>query len=373
MRIGLVAQSCDARTGIGRVVNSLGRQFTEYGHDVVCASQHFEQVDDRIKQRRIPRFSSSGAVNKILLRLNGSPFSRAEIDIVHTFGVGPKADVVSAQSCHRAGMDLLANRRELFLERRPLGLYDRISLGDEHRLLNSHRTKLIIAVSDLVKLQIQKYYSVGADRITVIPNGVDCLRMQSLRKEINRSDLRDQFGLGENDFVLLFVGNEFGRKGLLTIFDSLVSLHDKDVRLLVAGAGDIDSYSRRASALGISAFVKFLGGVANPEPLFIAADAFVLPSLYEPFGIVILEAMAAGMPVIASCGCGAMERMQHGRDAWLLTNPASSEELAAAVRKLKENPLLRAELSAAGQEQARKFSWDRIALQMLSVYKGVTG
>ncbi len=371
MRIGLVSQSYDNRTGIGRIVKALALEFVGLGHAVSCAAQHFEDVDRRITECHVPSLSSSKALNKMLFTLNGSPFSGGEVDIINTFGVGRGANIVTAQSCHRAGMELLRSKSDQFLESRGLGLYDRVSLIDERVLLTVPTTKRIMAVSQLVKSQIETFYKVAPEKVTVVPNGVDYTLFKALRTRVDRSGQRMSLGFSPDDFVLLFVGNEFGRKGLKTLLQSLAALNDRKLRLLVVGGGDRQAYERRTAELGIMDNVSFMGNIPAPETMYLVADAFVIPSLYEPFGIVILEAMAAGVPVITSKSCGASEGMTDREHLLLLENPASVEELTEAIGLLSRDETMRRKLIAAGVEKAKEFSWDRIARKVLSVYEDV--
>ncbi len=369
MKIGLISQSCDRRTGIGRIVNALAGEFLEDGHEVVCSSQNFEGEDTRIIKRAIPRPTSSRALHKIIMRLFDPFDASTEVDIIHTFGVGRKADIVSTQSCHRAGVDLLRNKH--LEDRLNLGLYDRVSLADEARLVTADSTRWIVAVSELVKSQIQEYYQVDGSRIVVIPNGVDTGLFQKLRKEVDKTQVRSTLHIPNGKFVLLFVGNEFGRKGLRTVLQSLRAINDTDMYLLVVGEGDIKAYSALAAKLGIGQQVSFLGSVPSPETIYQAADVFVLPSFYEPFGIVILEAMAAGVPVIASRDCGAVGTMRNREDLLLLDDPSSAEELSKQIRTLRSDDNLRATLMKAGTNRAREFSWHDISGRMVDVYAGV--
>jgi UDP-glucose:(heptosyl)LPS alpha-1,3-glucosyltransferase len=371
MKIALVSQSCDNRTGIGRIVNALALEFVGLGHDVSIAAQTLEGIDGRVIKRHVLSLTSSKGLNKILFRFFGPRFSRREADVMHTFGVGRRADVVSAQSCHRAGLELVGTKQSRVVERRSLGVYDRVSLADEQVLLTSQSTRRIVAVSQLVKSQIEQYYGVDGRNISVIPNGVNIRLFEGLRDRTCRSDVRSSVGFTQDHFVLLFVGNEFGRKGLGVLLRAMSALGDQRVRLLVVGGGDQKRYAKLAGHLGVAQRVRFLGSVSAPESLYLAADSFVLPSLYEPFGIVILEAMAAGVPVITSKLCGATEEMQHRRHVLHLEDPTSVEELSEAIRLLIRDESVRKMLADAGREKAKEYSWERIAQEMLGVYNWV--
>jgi UDP-glucose:(heptosyl)LPS alpha-1,3-glucosyltransferase len=369
MRIGLVSQSFNNRTGIGRIVNALASEFIRLGHEVIGAAQEFEGTDGRMTRRRVMSFTSSKGLNKVLFRLNGPPFGESEIDIAHTFGVGRTAHIVSAQSCHRAGIELLHGKP--YLGKSNFGFYDYVSLADEKALFTSISTRRIIAASRLVSSQIEEHYRVDSNMISIVPNGVDYKLFERVRSEGNRDGIRASLDLPEDKYVLLFVGNEFGRKGLQVLLGALSALEDQCAYLLVVGGDDQERYRRLAADLGIADQVSFVGSIPNPENLYAAADAFVLPTLYEPFGIAIIEAMAAGVPVITSKACGAIEGMQHRQHVLHLENPTSVDELAEAIRLLRRDDTLRKKMIASGLEKARELSWDRIAQRVIAVYNDV--
>lgn len=371
MRIGLVCESCDRRTGIGRIVNSLGSVFLDNGHEVICASQRFEDVDRKISRYSIPHLTSSNGLNKLLFRFGMPAIRGLKADIVHTFGVGRGADVVSAQSCHHAGHSLLRCYRNQVLERGGFGFYDWVSLGDERALLNAPSTRAIIAVSQLVRSQIEEVYRIDPRKISVIPNGVDYSVFNELRTRDDRLDLQRTLGFPPDSFNLLFVGNEFGRKGLTAVLRAISLLRDKELRLVVVGAGQRRTYEVLAAELRVSESVTFTGSVPNPERFYVAADTLILPSLYEPFGMVVIEAMAAGLPVITSKACGATEGMVHGNHIYQVDDPASAEEVAEAIATLKANTLLRQNIAAGGLEKAKEFAWESVAQRILTVYKEI--
>jgi glycosyltransferase involved in cell wall biosynthesis len=123
--------------------------------------------------------------------------------------------------------------------------------------------------------------------------------------------------------------------------------------------------------LGIADSVLFMGSVSKPEALYFAADALVFPSLYEPFGIVVLEAMAAGLPVITSRFCGAVEGMMHEEHGLYLDDPSDINNLCQQMQRLVSDKGLRARLAANGKQEAGKFDWSSIAPQILNIYREV--
>ncbi len=370
MNIALAALSCDRVTGIGRIVRSLAIEYVKAGHSATVITQAFDSVPAGIRPVRMWRPPISGAARRLLFSLQTrSIFSRARFDITNSFGVGRGAQVVTAQSCHRAGMEAKANFGRGRLQRNGLGLFDAVSLHDERVLMTAPSPSCVIAVSRLVRDELIRYYGISESIIKVIPDGIYSIPGRS--SEDDRKAIRSMAGAGERDFLLLFIGNEFDRKGLQTVIEAMALLMDRRVRLLVAGDDDGTPYEREAGRLGVREQIHFLGKIDGVERLYEAADAFVLPTYYEPFGMVIIEAMAAGIPVITSADAGAVEDLEHATHGLFVQDPLSAEELAVQVRRLKDDGELCRRLGAAGREASKRFSWERVARETLDVYSDV--
>ncbi len=366
MRITFIAQSVDNRTGIGRVVLNLAREFVKSGHVLSIVAQQTEDIPSGVQVKSVASFPMSNAMSKLCFRLDGS--SRFKSDITIAFGVGREADIVVAGSCHRAGMEIREKFRRNLRWRRNAGLYDLISLQDEERLFTASDTRRIVAVSNLVKSQICQYYAVLPEKIVVIPNGIepDWFEMPEGNK------IRASLGFGDEDVVILFAGNEFDRKGLETVIEALTQV-PSHCRLLVLGDDDPSFYKRKARHLNVSERVTFIGSLPNPRSAFAVADILALPSIYEPFGMVIPEAMAAGIPVIASKMCGAVEGLEHGVHGLFLDDPLSADELAKYIRVLMDNDSLAQSIVATAKSHARTLLWENVARQMHQLCEEVVG
>lgn len=208
--------------------------------------------------------------------------------------------------------------------------------------------------------------SVGVDRerIAVIPNGVDL----------------DEFsGTGERRvspprLTGLFVGRlDPTQKGLIPLVQSLALLPGSlefRVRLVGEDWGGMGVVRDLAERLGVADRLEVVGGVSRSALLeeYARADLLLLPSTFEPFGIVLLEAMAAGLPVIGSRVGGVPEVVVDG-ETGLLVEPGNPADLAAAVLRLAEDADLRARFGARGRERARSYSWDVLVPRILSVYR----
>lgn len=232
----------------------------------------------------------------------------------------------------------------------------------------------IIAISESTKKDILNFYGVKPDRVVVIYHGVeDIYRPINDVDQINKS--RGKYNLGSN--YMLFVGVLQPRKNiprLIRAFNSFIKNKKKDCQLVIAGKKGwlYDDIFHTTKILKIEDRVIFPGYVPIEDmpALMSGARLLVLPSLYEGFGIPLLEAMACGTPVIASNVSSIPEVVG---DAGLLFDPYNEEEIAQAMFDVLSNESLRSEMIKKGLERAKLFSWEKAARQTLSVYEEVYG
>lgn len=186
------------------------------------------------------------------------------------------------------------------------------------------------------------------------------------------SDFTDAIACGRGRPYLFAIGRLVSQKGfdvLLRAFRKVID-HRDDIDLLIAGEGaERPSLTMLADELGLGPRVEFVGAVDREvvPSLFKGAVAFVLPSLHEPFGIVNLEAMASGIPVLATRVGGVAEIVEH-EVSGLLVSPASSDDLAAAIERVVADGGLRSRLVEGGLKVARLHDWSLIALQYREMY-----
>ncbi len=169
----------------------------------------------------------------------------------------------------------------------------------EKRMFLSPRLKAVICISQMVKNDVLRYFPQIENKLHVIYNGVDSNRFSPHLKS-HRAEVLNAFNIPLNARVFLFVGSGFWRKGLKT---AILALPQKD-HLIVVGK---DKHLKRYQRLAQGKNVHFAGAQKNPDPFYGAADAFVLPSLYDPLSLSVLEALACGLPVFTTHTCGAGE------------------------------------------------------------------
>ncbi|HVX30675.1 MAG TPA: glycosyltransferase family 1 protein, partial [Nitrolancea sp.] len=230
----------------------------------------------------------------------------------------------------------------------------------------------VIAVSENTRDDLLRSYRVNPERVHVIPNGVDpSLRpvddADVLKRFRERHQLPDQF--------ILALSTLQPRKNLIALLRAWSRLEEKTrLPLVVAGAPGwkVDPIFDEVRALGIADKVRFAGYAAGDELSlwYSAATIFVYPSLYEGFGLPVLEAMVCGTPVISS---NASALPEVAGEAALLVEPHDVDGLAGAIDTLTRDPILRADLAQRGRERARQFSWARTARETVEVYRLAAG
>jgi glycosyltransferase involved in cell wall biosynthesis len=217
------------------------------------------------------------------------------------------------------------------------------------------RTDIFCTLSESLARELRERLGVAGERVAVIPNGID-LAAADRALAAARPAARERFGLSPADFVVGTVGRLHREKNLDLLLDAFrtFSLDHPRGTLLIAGDGpERSSLPARAEELRIAGKVRFLGVVRHPWEVLAAADLFALSSRYEGMPNVILEAMAASLPVVATAVGAVPEMIEDGREG-LLVPPGDSGSFAAALHRLARNGDLRRVMGARGRERAGK-------------------
>jgi glycosyltransferase involved in cell wall biosynthesis len=265
-------------------------------------------------------------------------------------------------------------RSELALRRFPLRiwprilhrlLYYRLIMSLEKRIYANSRIRLV-AVSGLVAAQLRAHFQ--RTGITVIPNAVDTLRFFPEARLSRRDASRQAFHFSEKEFVLLIIGNDWKKKGLDTLLGALAQLHDLPLRLLAVGKDDSSFYFPIIELPKLENRVRFEKPSSDVLNFYAAADLYVGPSLEDAFNLPILEAMACGLPVIASVYTGASENITDGETGLLLADPQDHTMLARLIRRAFADPMLRVRIGEGASSFVQKnCSWDHNAARTREV------
>lgn len=244
--------------------------------------------------------------------------------------------------------------------------FHRYLLAAEKTLFASPRLKAVICNSHMVKQEIQSRFGVAGGKLHVVHNGVDTARYHPGLKAQHRAAVRKQWSIPESAVVFLFVGAAFERKGLRILLETLPALPDH-ARLMVVGKDKkMNAYQRLAEKLGVSECVHFAGAQRDATPYYGAADVLVLPTLYDPFPNVILEAMAAALPVITSLKCGAVDLIQNGVNGYTcdaLDRATLQRHMRELLEQEKRDPM-----GAAARATVEPLTLEAMGKKLIGLY-----
>ncbi|ATO35653.1 glycosyltransferase family 4 protein [Dickeya dianthicola] len=190
--------------------------------------------------------------------------------------------------------------------------FHRYVMAQEQAMYQHPSLKAVICNSQMVADEIRRYFGVPADKIHLIYNGVNTDTFTPGLRAAYRRDLREQLGVPPNAPVMLFVGSGFERKGLAGAIHAISGVPQHPHLMVVGKDKHSRRYQRLARRLGVAERVHFVGMQPDTRPYYGAADMLLLPTLYDPFPNVVLEAMASGLGVITSQQCGGKEFIQPG-------------------------------------------------------------
>jgi glycosyltransferase involved in cell wall biosynthesis len=240
-----------------------------------------------------------------------------------------------------------------------------MAIGAERWCFRRSRTRGVIAVSAGVANEIARYFPALADRVHVIPHGVDSRRFRA--DSTARSTIRAECGLTPDDLVAVFVGGDWKRKGLTHAIEAMARADGW--KLLVVGPGHCAPYAHRARELGAADRVCFVG-VTDLVPAHLAAgDVFILPTEYETFCLVAFEAAAVGLPILATAVSGPDILIEPGVNGEFLDGDAGRtgqllDGYADPVRRLAHGD--------AARTKAGSFTWDKAIASHMTLYERLT-
>lgn len=294
---------------------------------------------------------------------------RLGMDLVHTHHWIYQADVFSLHG-------LPHYRWVARVLQRSMSWYDRAFDSIRARALNHNPKSWFLPVSSLTLEEYQHGGTPLPGHWQVMNPGVDGARFAAPSREASRSALIKQYpALEGSDLILLFVGMNFELKGLDPIITSLAlaktqAPHQK-IRLVVVGRGNQAKYQRLAQEQGVGDDVVFTGPISYQiEEIYRTADALLLLSAFDTFGMVVLEAMAAGLPALVSDHVGAKDLVVEGQNGYVLPSPPQPALAASHILSLL-NPQTRKTMSAQAIRTAQDHCWDRVAQQMDEIYRKV--
>ncbi|QDU59826.1 Lipopolysaccharide core biosynthesis protein RfaG [Planctomycetes bacterium Pan216] len=380
MRIALVIGRYNA-TGGGaeRWTDRHARWLLAHGHDVHLVSGGFSGLPEGATAHEVtvarrcakPRLAFAEKAEEIV--------RRGSFDVVHDMGDGWTSDLfMPHHGTRRGGFE----QNSLLVPR-----WLRPTRGLARQLLPRYREfdelesrqyepvagRLFVALSHMVREHMMGYYGVAEEQIRIVPNGVDPNRFHPDEHGETRARMRRELAV-EDAVVYLLIAHNFRLKGLDPLLEALATLRSRgrSAVVVVVGAGRVAPYQRMADRLGILDAVRFAGSRDDALPYYQAADVYVQPTYYDPCSLVVLEALACGLPVVTTRHNGAGELMEPGVSGAVIETPTDVRGLAEAMDSFHEEEVRRV-ASVAARCNALENTIDHNAERLLSLYGDVAG
>jgi UDP-glucose:(heptosyl)LPS alpha-1,3-glucosyltransferase len=372
VKIGIAYLEYSRRKGIERISAELADRVAQSGHDVHFHCIRWMDVrSSKVQFHRVRAIAHPNSATLLSFAVLGkASIERGNYNVTHSYGNVVGCDVITAQSCHLAGMETRKRLEEKTMRTEMnFGVADRIRLMIERKNYAGRRYRKVIAVSEGVKRELIQYYGVPVSDIVVIPNGVDLDEFNPANRLRFRDQLREQLQISSDAPVLIFVGNEFDRKGLSFIIEALPLVKIPDLKLLVLGGDDRSPYLKLARKLGVDRQILFLGNVRDISRYYALSDVFVLPTFYEAFSVATLEAAASGLPLITTKVNGTEELVREGYNGCFVRR--DSKEVAEKIHVFLQDRDKLAELGANARKSVERYSWDIITEKTLQVYEEI--
>lgn len=235
------------------------------------------------------------------------------------------------------------------------------------------RRPVIVVNSRMVQRHFEQYYDIPPSEVHVLPSAIDPDRFAADDRPKRRIEERQRWGASDDDTIGLFVAMNYRLKGLAPLLHALRYIPASSrFRLAVVGHPNFARYERLARRLGVRDRVAFLGFRADPRDACFAADFLVHPTFYDPCSLVVLEALACGLPVITTRCNGASELFAPGREGLVIDDPHDHRALGAAMARLLD-PATRAAFAAAARQTAKRWSFESHYQQLLGLFGQVAG
>jgi len=374
MRIGIdISLLCIPKTGIGQyrynLINALSKineaELYLYGYNY-----RWNNIFDDLKfeteiQKDVKKFPNRG------MSLLWSFFSRPLLE-----NTVDKCDCyhISETSFQPSNLPAVATVHDLTIEKFPeLHLKENKFFASRRHEKIAKSGMPIIAVSEHTKDDFVEHYGIDPNLIKVIYHGKNEIykpikNLETINKVLQTYEINKPY--------FLYIGTLEPRKNISRLIDAFYALKSQENlphMLVLAGqkGWHYESVFQRIDEYGLKDDVKYIGFVKEEEKptLMNAAEAFVYPSLYEGFGLPVLEAMACGVPVISSQSSSIPEIT--GKDGAILVNPKNTEELSSAMLKIVKDRSFAEELAQRGLKRSKDFSWDKCAQETFDFYRNI--
>lgn len=366
MNILLVILHADpARGGAERYTLDLAQALTQRGHAVCLGARTFARIPAGVQRVDL----NGGGVTRLgqyRRFLDELTFHRTDhrYDIVHAMLPVRRCDVYHPHAGVAAAAK--SGRWSYNLRRRAMA-------ATERNLLTGASPPVVLCLSQVIQRTVKKHYTLAEDRLAMLFNAVDLAHFDPAAHAEAGRDLRIKLGIDGHTSVVAMIAQDFHRKGLDQTLRAMAAMQaggQSLPSLLVAGRDDARPFIRLARELAIHDHVSFLGPLADPRPLYAAVDMLVLPTRHDPCSLVVLEALAMGVPVITTRCNGASEIMTDQVHGFVLAQADDVPALANAMRQLGD-PATHQRMNHACLELRRELAYERHLEHLESIYQRI--
>ena len=359
--------------GIAMHVRDLSQSLIKQGHEVHVLTQganDSSEVVDGVNVHRVKTIfgpdtiSWSMGLGHFMEKKALQLFDKDSFDVVHAHDWMMVVPGQGIKSVFKTPFVFTVHSTE----RGRVGIHDSNSnFINDLEWYGTYLSDQVITVGRGIRDELKHHFNVGEGKLNYVPNGVDYNKFSKPRKFERWRYASD------DEQLLFFAGRMYHQKGVNHLLYAMPEIKKRfNAKLVLAGGGSVDHYKQMAWDLGVGDKSYFLGHVGSEDELiglYQNADAMIAPSVYEPFGLVALEAQSAGTPVVASHTGGFVDTIIHehtGLHSW----PAHAKSIADQTSRVLSNPEWGKEMGRNGQKRAQKvFSWDKTAKKTMLVYE----
>lgn len=322
--------------GMQRNMLAIAKECLENGHNVVIYTGEWHGDHEAgLKVQILPvKGFSNHQRNRNFAEVLGKSISQSDYDLVVGFNKMPGLDVYYAgDSCFAA--KAYEDKSALYR----MTSRSKMSLSYEEAVFSKKSATDILLVSELERQVYERYYQTQGSRFFPLPPGISRHCIMTADSHTIRINTRKQLGINDNEYLLLALGSGFRTKGLDRSVQLLSQLKKKmPVRLIIVGQDKKTTFQRMAKKMGVLEDLQFLGGRKDVPAILQAADILLHPAYRENTGNVLLEAMVAGLPVVATDACGYAHYIDSANMGAVLPAPFSSNSYCFAVEKILQQP-----------------------------------
>lgn len=370
MKIALLRKKYTFHGGAERFLQSLVMHLAQSGHEVHLYAALWEAGEQHpnITFHRVPTIRFNSFLRDLSFAISSYFQIRDKgYDIIQSHDKTFYQDIYRAgDGCHIEWLRQRLKRTGIMGRLNVvLNPYHWLVLLLERMILNGGRYRKILAISDFVKQNILDNYAVRPEDIVVLYNGVDLEKFHPRNKVQYRESIRARHGVGPDEPMALFVGSGFERKGVRFLLKALEHVKEPLTVMIVGRGKPIMVNDPRGNKR-----VIFCGPQKDNHAYYAAADFFVFPTVYEPFGNVHFEALASGLPVITTALSGAAEILTPGVDGFVVPVPEDTRLIAEFMTQLLDTEV-RARMSLAARAKAEQFTFARHIDETIALYEGV--